>query len=111
MAGCEHVKVRDHERVVSKALVVAYAVHETWVREVIGLDIGEVESGGFWIEFLRSLRARGLDGVRLAVSDHHEGLKHAMTHTEKLFIDGKRLLHLLPGVLPVSAALTHLANP
>ena len=38
---------------VSKALVVAYAVHETGVREVIGLDIGEVESGSFWVEFLR----------------------------------------------------------
>ena len=41
-------------RVVSKALVVAYAVHETGLREVIGLDIGEVESGSFWVEFLRS---------------------------------------------------------
>ena len=37
----KHVKVRDHARVVSKALVIAYAVHETGVREVIGLDIGE----------------------------------------------------------------------
>ena len=41
----KHVKVRDHGRVVSKALVVAYAVHETGRREVIGLDVGEVESG------------------------------------------------------------------
>jgi len=46
-----HVKVSDHGRVVSKALVVAYAVHETGVREAIGLDIGEVESGSFWVEF------------------------------------------------------------
>jgi len=74
----KHVKVRDHGRVVSKALVVAYAVHETGVREVIGLDIGEVESGSFWVEFLRGLRKRGLGGVRLAVSDQHEGLKHAI---------------------------------
>jgi transposase-like protein len=74
----KHVKVRDHGRVVSKALVVAYAVHETGVREVIGLDVGEVESGAFWKEFLRSLRARGLAGVRLAVSDEHEGLKAAI---------------------------------
>jgi transposase-like protein len=58
--------------------VVAYAVHETGVREVIGLDIGEVESGAFWTEFLRSLRRRGLSGVRLAVSDQHEGLKAAI---------------------------------
>jgi len=74
----KQVKVRDHGRVVSKALVVAYAVHETGVREVIGLDVGEVESGAFWVEFLRSLKKRGLAGVRLAVSDDHDGLKAAI---------------------------------
>ena len=52
----KQVKVRDHGRVVSKAVVVAYAVHESGVREVIGLDVGEVESGAFWVEFLRSLQ-------------------------------------------------------
>ena len=74
----KHVKVRDHGRVVSKALVVAYAVHETGLREVIGLDIGEVESGSFWVEFLRGLKKRGLQGVGLAISDQHEGLKTAI---------------------------------
>ena len=53
----KQVKVRDHGRVVSKAVVVAYAVHESGVREVIGLDVGEVESGAFWVEFLRALEA------------------------------------------------------
>jgi len=74
----KHVKVRDRGRVVSKALVVAYAVAEAGHREVIGLDIGEVESEAFWTEFLRGLRARGLHGLRLVVSDHHEGLKNAI---------------------------------
>jgi putative transposase len=74
----KQVKVRDHGRVVSKAVVVAYAVHESGVREVIGLDIGEVESGAFWVEFLRSLKQRGLGGVRLSISDQHEGLKAAI---------------------------------
>jgi putative transposase len=74
----KQVKVRDHGRVVSKAVVVAYAVHESGVREVIGLDVGEVESGAFWVEFIRGLKQRGLDGVRLAVSDQHEGLKGAI---------------------------------
>ena len=45
------------------------------LREVIGLDVGEVESGAFWVEFLRGLKKRGMGGVRLAVSDDHEGLK------------------------------------
>ena len=74
----KYVKVRDHGRVVSKALVVGYAVHETGIREVIGLDVGEVESGAFWTEFLRGLKRRGLSGVRLAITDQHEGLKHAV---------------------------------
>ena len=72
------VKVRDRGHVYPKALVVAYGVHESGRREVIGLDIGEIESGPFWVCFLRSLRERGLARVRLAVSDHHEGLKGAI---------------------------------
>jgi putative transposase len=71
-------KVRDGAHVVSKALVIAYGVHETGRREVIGLDVGEIESEAFWREFLRSLKRRGLDGVRLCVSDAHEGLKNAI---------------------------------
>ena len=61
----KHVKVRDHGRVVSKALVVAYAVHETGVREVIGLDIGEVESGASGSSSCAALKKRGLSGVQL----------------------------------------------
>jgi putative transposase len=58
--------------------VIAYGVHESGRREVIGLDVGEIESEAFWREFLRSLRRRGLDGVRVCVSDAHEGLKAAI---------------------------------
>src|SRR3954454_11161860 len=72
------VRVRDRGRVLTKALVIAYGVHDTGRREVIGLDLGEVESEAFWIEFLRGLRSRGLSGLRLVVSDHHEGLKTAI---------------------------------
>ena len=72
------VKVRDRGHVYPKALVVAYSVHETGRREVIGLDIGEIETEAFWVMFLRSLRERGLTGVRLCVSDEHLGLKHAI---------------------------------
>jgi putative transposase len=74
----KHVKVRDHGRVVSKAVVIAYAVHESGIREVIDLDVGEVESGAFWREFLLALKRRGLHGVQLVVSDAHEGLKAAI---------------------------------
>jgi transposase-like protein len=72
------VKVRDRGHVYPKALVIAYAVHETGRREVIGLDIGEIETEAYWVAFLRSLRERGLAGVRLCVSDEHLGLKNAI---------------------------------
>ncbi len=74
----KQVRVRDAGHVRSKALVVAYAVEESGRREVIGLDLGEVESEAFWVELLRDLRRRGLDGVRLCVSDQHEGLRSAI---------------------------------
>src|SRR5207244_12472128 len=71
-------KVRDGGRVVRRALVLAYAVHESGYREVIGLDVGEAETEAFWRGFLRSLVERGLVGVRLVVSDAHAGLKQAI---------------------------------
>jgi putative transposase len=71
-------KVRDGGRVVSKAVVIAYGVHETGRREILGLDVGGAETEAFWTEFVRSLLARGLTGVQLVVSDAHEGLKAAI---------------------------------
>ena len=71
-------RVREPGGVRHKALVIAYGVHETGRRAVIGLDVGEAETESFWREFLRSLRARGLDGVRLCISDAHAGLKAAI---------------------------------
>jgi transposase-like protein len=71
-------KVRDGGRVQRKCVVVAHAVHETGRREIIGLDVGEAETEAFWTEFLRSLVARGLVGVQLAISDAHPGLKAAI---------------------------------
>jgi putative transposase len=71
-------KVRDGGRVARKCVVIAHAVHETGRREIIGLDVGEAETEAFWTEFLRSLVARGLVGVQLAISDAHPGLKTAI---------------------------------
>jgi putative transposase len=64
--------------VVDKAVVIAYGVHETGRREIVGFDVGEAETEAFWTAFLRSLIARGLSGVQLVVSDAHEGLKAAI---------------------------------
>jgi putative transposase len=71
-------RVREPGGVRHKALVIAYGVHESGRREVIGLDVGEAETEAFWRSFLRSLRARGLEGVQLVISDAHTGLKTAI---------------------------------
>jgi putative transposase len=73
-----YLKVRQNHRIVSQAAVVAIGVRETGEREVLGLALGAGESEPFWVEFLRSLVARGLKGVQLVTSDSHEGLKAAI---------------------------------
>ena len=73
-----YVKAHHGSRVVSKAIVVATGVTERGDREVLGLAVGDSEEGAFWTAFLRSLRARGMTGVRLVISDAHEGLKGAI---------------------------------
>lgn len=70
--------MRDGGRVKRKCLVVAHGVHETGRREILGIAVGEAETEAFWTEFLRSLVARGLIGVQLAISDAHAGLKAAI---------------------------------
>lgn len=74
----KYLKVRGPAHVFSKALMVAYAVHESGRREVIGIEIAETETEAGWAAFLRDLKARGLHGVKLAVSDDHQGLKAAI---------------------------------
>jgi putative transposase len=73
-----YCKARVGRRVVSQAVVVATGVRADGNREVLGFDVGDSENGAFWTAFLRSLKARGLAGVQLVVSDAHEGLKTAI---------------------------------
>ena len=73
-----YLKAHEGPHVVSKAVVIATGVRADGGREVLGLAVGDSEDGAFWTAFLRSLRARGLGGVRLVISDAHEGLKGAI---------------------------------
>ena len=72
-------KVRQDGRVQSMATVVAIGVTAEGERQVLGIDAGPSEDGPFWTAFLRSLVKRGLRGVRLVISDAHEGLKQALS--------------------------------
>jgi transposase-like protein len=76
-----YVKVRQSGRIISVALIVAVAVNSDGRREVLGMDIGPSEAEPFRTEFLRKLARRGLRGVKLVISDAHEGIKAAVAKT------------------------------
>ena len=73
-----YLKVRRGGRIVSVAVAIAIGVNGDGRREVLGLDICPSEAETFWGEFLRKLARRGLRGVKLVISDAHEGLKAAV---------------------------------
>jgi putative transposase len=73
-----YLKQREGGRIVSVAAIIAVAVSTDGRREIVGLKIGPSEAETFWSGFLKALVRRGLKGVKLVVSDAHEGLKHAI---------------------------------
>jgi len=73
-----YVKVRQNNRIVSVAIILAIGVNNDGRREVLGMDIGPSEAETFWTAFLRKLARRGLRGVKLVTSDAHEGIKAAV---------------------------------
>jgi transposase-like protein len=73
-----YVKVRQNGRIVSVAVIIAVGVNTDGRREVLGMQIGASEAETFWSGFLRSLTRRGLRGVKLVISDAHDGLKAAI---------------------------------
>lgn len=74
-----YVKVRQNGRIVSVAVIIAVGVNSDGRREVLGMDIGASEAEPFWTAFLRKLARRGLRGVKLVISDAHEGIKAAVS--------------------------------
>src|SRR4249920_212387 len=78
-----YVKVRQAGRIVSVATIIAVAVNTEGRREVLGMATGPSEAEPFWTAFLRSLTRRGLRGVKLVISDAHEGLKAAVAKVLK----------------------------
>jgi transposase-like protein len=74
-----YLQVRQAGRIVSVAVIVAVGVNADGRREVLGMDIGPSEAETFWTAFLRKLARRGLRGVKLVISDAHEGIKAAVS--------------------------------
>ena len=81
MVDATYFKVRSEHRIVSKALMVAYATNSEGKREVIGFDLYDKEDNKTWLSFIESLNKRGLHGVRMITSDAHPGILYAIRKT------------------------------
>jgi putative transposase len=77
-ADAMYIKVREHHRVVSKAVYIATAINENNTREILGLKVDHTESYEAWQGFFYYLKSRGLQSPKLVISDAHEGLKKAI---------------------------------
>lgn len=73
-----YIKVREHNKVVSKAVYIAIGVNEKGKREIIGLSVNHAETKAGWTAFFNQLKSRGFQSPRLIISDAHEGLKNAI---------------------------------
>ena len=74
-----YFKVREERKIISKALMVAYAVNRMGIREVIGFGVYPKESKESWKDFFLTLKNRGLSGVKMITSDAHEGIQYAIS--------------------------------
>jgi putative transposase len=93
-----YLKVRQAGRIVSVAVTLAVGVNTDGRREVPGMSVGPSEAETFWTEFLRSLARRGLRGVKLVISDAHEGIK--ATVSKVLYASWQRCrVHFMRNVL------------
>ena len=91
-----YCKARVNHRVISQAMVAADGR-----REVLGFDVGDGENEPFWTEFLRSLKSRGLDGVKLVISDAHTGLKKAISTVFQGAASQRCRVHFMRNVLSI----------
>lgn len=78
MADATYLKVRENHRIVSKALLVAMGLTASGMKEIIGFELADAETHATWKRCLTSLKARGLDGMRMFTTDAHEGLAAAI---------------------------------
>lgn len=102
-ADAMYIKVREHHRVVSKAVYIATAITENHTREILGLSVDHAESFESWSRFFQQLKSRGLQSPKLIISDAHQGLQKAIqrefigTAWQRCNVHFKRnIIHKLP---------------
>ena len=81
MVDATYFKAREDHKIVSKAFLVALAITSDGSREIVGFDVFDAEDNYSWQTFFKDLKARGLDGVHMVISDAHKSILRAITKT------------------------------
>ncbi|WP_106460016.1 IS256 family transposase [Anaerococcus sp. Marseille-P3915] len=97
-----YIKVRENNRVVSKACHIAIGINEKGNREIIGLDLSSSVSEYSWLSFFEYLKARGLFGLKMVISDAHKGLVKSIKETFVNVIWQRCQVHFLRNILSKS---------
>ncbi len=99
MVDVVYVKVREKNRVVSKACHIAIGINEKGSREIIGFDISDGENEYSRSDFFDYLKQRGLSGVKMLISDTHKGLVKAIKETFINVTRQRYQVHFLRNIL------------
>ena len=81
MVDATYFKAREEHKIVSKAFLVALAITSDGSREIVGFDVFYAEDNYSWQTFFKDLKARGLDGVHMVISDSHKSILRAIAKT------------------------------
>ena len=81
MVDATYFKAREEHKIVSKAFLVALAITSDGSREIVGFDVFDAEDNYSWQTFFKDLKARGLDGVHMVISDSHKSILRAIAKT------------------------------
>lgn len=99
MLDARYEKVRENGVVHSRAVLVAVGINHEGRRRIIGVELANRESITSWREFLRGLKARGLRGVQMVISDSHEGLRRSVSEVLSEAVWQRCYVHFLRNAL------------
>jgi transposase-like protein len=78
VVDARYERIRTNEGVVSKAVMIVIGISESGHREILSIDVGDSENETDWGRIFKTLKYRGLTGVKYVVSDDHKGLVKAL---------------------------------
>lgn len=99
MVDATYFKARENHKVRSMAFLVALAVRSDGIREVVGFDVHDTEDTYSWKTFFSDLRARGLDSVKLVISDAHKAIRSAIADVYPEAAWQRCQVHLLRNIM------------